>query len=88
MSDGSKYGKPYWLAELEKVKERWGPEISANKGKGEGREAVGNPGQGGPSEKGKAQMWMATGKGRFINMNGQGDGRIVELGPDDKPLNQ
>ena len=88
MSDGSKYGKPYWLAELEKVKERWGPEVSAGKSKGVGRENVGNPGQEGPSDKGKAPLWMATGKGGFINMNGQGDGRIVELGPDGEPINQ
>ena len=25
VGNGAKYGKPYWLAELEKVKERWGP---------------------------------------------------------------
>ena len=88
VSDGSKYGKPYWLAELEKVKERWGPEVGANKGKGVGRETIGNPGQEGPNDKGKAPLWMATGKGGFIDMNGHGDGRIVELGPDGKPLNQ
>ena len=88
VGDGSKYGKPYWLAELEKVKERWGPEGGAGKGKGEGRENVWNPGQEGPSDKGQAPLWMATGKSGFINMNGQGDGRIVELVPDGEPINQ
>ena len=88
VSDGSKYGKPYWLAELEKVKERWGLEVGASKGKEEGRKTVGNPSQEGPSAKGKAPLWMATGKGGFINMNGHDDGRIVEVGPDGKPLNQ
>ena len=88
VGDGSKYGKPYWLAELEKVKEKWGPGADANKGQKEGQEAVGNPGQGDISNKGKAPLWMAIGKGGFINMNGQGDGRIVELGPDGQPIDQ
>ena len=88
MGDGAKYGKPYWLAELEKVKERWGPGVGVNKGKGQGRESVGNPGQGDPSDKGKAPIWIAIGKGGFINMNRHGDGRIVHLGPSGKPIDQ
>ena len=88
VGDGSKYGKPYWLAELEKVKERWGPGADARRGTGDGPGNAGTPGQGGPSGEGKAPLWMATGKGDFINMNGHGDGRIVELGPDGKPINQ
>ena len=55
--------------------------VDASKGNREGKESMGNPGQGGPSEKGKAPLWLATGKEGFINMNGNGDGRIVELGP-------
>ena len=88
VGDGARYGKPYWLAELEKVKKRWGTGDDTNKGKGEGQESVGNPGEGGPSDQGKAPLWMAMGKGGFINMNGHGDGRIVELGLDGKPINQ
>ena len=88
VGDGAKYGKPYWLAELEKVKERWGTRVDANKGKEEGRGSGGNPGQGDPSNKGKALLWVAIGKGWFINMNGQGDGRIVKLGPDGEPIDK
>ena len=88
VGDGAKDGKPYWLAELEKVKERWGPGVDANTAKGEGREIVGNPGQRDPSNKGKAPLWMATGKGGFIHMNGYGDGRIVKLGPSGEPIDQ
>ena len=88
VGDGAKYGKPYWLAELEKVKERWGTGVDANNDKGEGRGSVGNPGEGGPSKMGNAPLWMATGKGGFINMNGHGDGRIVELGPDGEPIDK
>ena len=88
VGDGSKYGKPYWLAELEKVKEKWGPEVGASKNTGEGQKGAENRDQGGPSGEGKAPLWMATGRGEFINMSGQGDGRIVELGPDGKPINQ
>ena len=35
VGDGAKYGKPYWLAELEKVKEKWGPGVGASKSAGE-----------------------------------------------------
>ena len=35
--DGSKYGKPYWLTELEKVKEKWRTGSDANKSKVRGR---------------------------------------------------
>ena len=73
---------------MQKVKERWGTGNDANKGKGEGQGSVGNPGEGGPSDEGKAPLWMAMGKGGFVNMNGHGDGRIVELGPDEKPIDQ
>ena len=83
MGDGAKYGKLYWLAELEKVKETWGPGVDANKGTGEGQKGVWNPGQGDQGNKEKALIWMAIGKGGFINMNGHGDGRFVELGPGD-----
>ena len=88
MGDGAKYGKPYWLAELDKVKERWGTGVDANKGKGEGQGSVGNTGQGDPNNKGKAPLWMATGKGGFINMNEHGDGRIIELGADRELIDQ
>ena len=88
VGDGAKYGKPYWLAELEKVKEKWGPKVEAGKGKGESREHAGNPGQGDPSNKGKAPLWMATGKGGCIDMSGRGEGRIVELGPSGEPIDQ
>ena len=88
VGDGAKYGKSYWLAELEKVKERWGTGVDANKGIGEGKQSAGNPGQGDPSAKGKALLWMATGKGGFKNMNEHGDGRIVELGPSGEPIDQ
>ena len=88
MGDGAKYGKPYWLAELEKVKERWGTRVDASKGKEGGQEGVGIHGQGDHSTKGKAPLWMATGKGGFVDMSGHGDGRIVELGPDGKPIDQ
>ena len=81
VGDGAKYSKPYWLVELEKVKERWGPGVDANKGTGEDQKSEEGPGQVGPSTKRKAPIWMATGIGGFINMNGHGDGRIVELGP-------
>ena len=67
----------YWLAEPEKVKEQWGTGGDTNKGKREGKDGTGNPGQGDPSDKGKALLCMATGKGGFINMNGYVDGRIV-----------
>ena len=70
------------------MKEKWASGVDANKSKGEGRESVGNPGEGGPSDKGQAPLWMATGKGGFINLNGQGDGRVVDLGRDGKPINQ
>ena len=36
VGDGAKYGKPYWLAELEKVKDRWGLGVGASKSAGEG----------------------------------------------------
>ena len=49
---------------------------------------MGNPGQGDPGNKGKAPLWMATGKWGFINMNGYGDGRIIELGPIGEPIDQ
>ena len=97
VGDGAKYGKSYWLAELEKVKVRWGTGVDANKGIGEGKQSAGNPGQGDPSAKGKAPLWMATGKaplwmatgkGGFKNMNEHGDGRIVELGPSGEPIDQ
>ena len=88
VGDGAKYGKPYWLADLEKVKKRWGTGEDANKGKGEWQGAIGNPGQGGPSNTRTAPLWMATRKGGFININGDGDGRIVELGPDGEPVDK
>ena len=88
MGDGAKYGKPYWLAELEKVKEKWGPGVGASKRRGESQKGVENRNQGGPNDGGKAPLWMVTGKGGFINMNGHGDGRIVELGPSSEPINQ
>ena len=88
MGDGAKYGKPYWLAELEKVKERWGTGVDASKGKGGGQESLGIPGQGDRSTKGKAPLWMVTGKGGFDDMSRHGDRRIVELGPDGKPIDQ
>ena len=62
--------------------------VGASKSAGVGQKGVENQDQGGPSGEGKAPLWMAMGKGGFINMNGQGDGRIVELGPDGKPINQ
>ena len=88
VGDGAKYGKPYWLAELEKVKEKWGTGVSANKSAGESQKGVENRSQGGPSNEGKAPLWMGTGKGGFINMYGHGDRRIVELGPSGEPINQ
>ena len=88
VGNGYKYGKPYWLAELQKVKERWGTGIDANKGEEVWQGYVGNLGQGDSSNVGKALLWMATGKGGFVNMNGRGDARIVELGPDGEPVDK
>ena len=88
VADGSKYGKPYWLAELEKVKKKWGTGIDMDKGRGVRQGSVGNPGQGDSSNVGKAPLWMGTGKGGFVNINGHGDGRIVELGPDGEPVDK
>ena len=56
VGDGATYVKPYWLAELEKVKEKWGPEADTGKGKEEGQGNVGNPGQSDSSNKRKAPL--------------------------------
>ena len=70
------------------MKEREGPEMGANKGAGGNQKGIENLDQGGPNNKGKALLWMATGKGGFINMNRHDDGRIVELGPSGEPIDQ
>ena len=44
VGDGAMYGKPYWLAELEKVKEKWVPGADTSKGKPEGERNLENPG--------------------------------------------
>ena len=58
--------------------------MGTSKGVGEGQKGVEYLAQGDPSTGKKAPIWMATGRGGFINMNGHRDRRIVKLGPKDE----